>query len=84
MIDYSEIRKTDYNGHVTIPSRMLEGLGIKCGDEVRIIVTNDHIEMRPFEKDYAECSEKLTAALQEIQNLIEDIKIDILNIPYNK
>lgn len=74
MTSYSELRKTDYKGRLTIPSRMLDSLGIECGDEVRIIFTNDHIEIRPFEKDYEEVSERLMSSIQELNIIISELR----------
>lgn len=80
MTSYSELRKTDYKGRVTIPSRMLDSLGIECGDEVRIIFTNDHIEIRPFEKDYEEVSERLIDSIKELNNIIAELKDTLADI----
>ena len=80
MTNYSELRKTDYKGRVTIPSRMLNNLGIECGDEVRIIFTNDHIEIRPFEKDYEEVSERLINSIKELNNIIAELKDTLADI----
>lgn len=84
MTIYSEIRKLDNKGRIIIPQRMLSQLGLHGSSDVRVIFVDDHIEIRPFETDYIECSEKMVTALQDIQSLIEDLKIDILKLPYNK
>lgn len=84
MTIYSEVGKLDNKGRVIIPHRMLSQLGLQESSDVRVIFVDDHIEIRPFEMDYIECSEKMVTALQDIQSLIEDLKIDILKLPYNK
>lgn len=74
MNGYSELRKTDYKGRVTIPSRMFEELGMQCGDEVRIILYDDRIEIRPFIKDYNEASEMLMSSIKELHVVVAELR----------
>lgn len=74
MNEYSELRKTDYKGRVTLPSRMFEELGMKCGDEVRIILHDDHIEIRPFIKDYNEASEMFVSSIKELHEVVDELR----------
>lgn len=74
MNEYSELRKTDYKCRVTLPSRMLAELGMECGDEVRIILHDDHIEIRPFIKDYNEASEMLVSSIKELHVVADELR----------
>jgi bifunctional DNA-binding transcriptional regulator/antitoxin component of YhaV-PrlF toxin-antitoxin module len=84
MTIYFEVGKLDNKSRVIIPHRMLSQLGLQEGSDVRVIFVDDHIEIQPFETDYIECSEKMVTTLQDIQNLIGDLKNDILKLSYNK
>lgn len=84
MTIYFEVGKLDNKGRVIISHRMLSQLGLQENSDVRVIFVDDHIEIRPFETDHIECSEKMVTTLQDIQNLIGDLKNDILKLPYNK
>lgn len=65
MTIYFEVGKLDNKGRVIITHRMLSQLGLQEGSDVRVIFVDDHIE----------CSEKMVTTLQDIQNLIGDLKM---------